>query len=436
MSQTQLKRAHVLRSYNEGTFSRREAAEKLSLSERQVRRLAKGMREEGEKALIHKNSGRKPAIALSDKTKEAIVMLRRQEAFAKCNVMHFQEVLERDHKIDVSYSALYGLLKEAGIESPKKRRRAKAHRRRKRKAHPGELCQIDASPFDWFDNGTQSSMHGTIDDATGEITGLFMAENECLQGYFEVTGQTCRGFGVPLAFYSDKHTVFRSPATGRKEALGEEANLTQFGRAVDELGISIIYANSPQAKGRIERLWGTLQSRIPVELKLRGIADMDAANKYLAETFIPEYNQRKAVEAEGEPMYVPLRADVRLDDILCVKDERKMDSAGVFSYKGKCFKVLDEGYPLIPAKATVTVLANFRTGLKVSYKGRTYDTLMVEKPARKAPMRSRQRKPADTVVRQWLRHSSDEWRKVWHYESIEDTLDFLYDVFFIDIDIA
>ena len=432
MSQTQLKRAHVLRSYNEGTFSRREAAEKLSLSERQVQRLAKGMREEGEQALIHKNSGRKPAIALSDKTKEAIVMLRRQEVFAKCNVMHFREILGRDHGIAVSYSALYGLLKAAGIESPKKHRKTKPHRRRKRKARPGELCQIDASPFDWFGDGNQSSMHGSIDDATGEVTGLFLTENECRQGYFEVMEQTFRGFGVPLSLYSDKHTIFRSPLAGKKEAAGEEAAQTQFGRAMDELGINIIHARSPQAKGRIERLWGTLQSRVPVELKLRGITGIDCANKYLAETFIPEYNRLKAVKAEGAPVYVPLRPDVRLDEILCVKDERRMDAAGVFSYKGKCFRVLDEGYPLVPARARVTVLAGFRSGLKVSYKGRSFGTAMIDKPARKAAQPARPRKPKREPAKLRLAHSSDEWKKVWHFESLEDTLDFLYDVFFVN----
>ena len=432
MSRKQLKRAHVLRSYNEGMFSRKEAAEKLGMSERQVQRLAKGMREEGETALIHKNTGRKPAKALTDEKRERILELRKQEVFAKCNVMHFQEILERDHGIAISYSALYGLLKTAGIESPKKHRKVKAHRRRKRKACPGELHQIDASPFDWFGDGNQYSLHGSVDDATGEVTGLFMSENECRQGYFEVMEQTCRSFGVPLSLYSDKHTIFRSPLSDKKEAEGEEANLTQFGRAMDELGINIIYAHSPQAKGRIERLWETLQSRLPVEFRLRGITDMDAANRYLAETFIPAYNGAKAVKAEGEPVYVPLTPKTNLDDILCVKDKRQMDAAGVFSYKGKYFRVLDEGYPLIPAKAKVEVLANFHKGLKVSYKGRIFGTLMIEKPIRKAAPPKKTQKTKGVYAKPKLAHSSDEWKKVWHFEKLEDTLEFLYEVFFVN----
>ena len=201
---------------------------------------------------------------------------------------------------------------------------------------------------------------------------------------------------------------------------------------MDELGINIIYAHSPQAKGRIERLWETLQSRLPVEFRLRGITDMDAANKYLAETFIPAYNGAKAVKAEGEPVYVPLTPKTNLDDILCVKDKRQMDAAGVFSYKGKYFRVLDEGYPLIPAKAKVEVLANFHKGLKVSYKGRIFGTLMIEKPARKAAPPNKTQKTKRAYAKPKLAHSSDEWKKVWHFEKLEDTLEFLYEVFFVN----
>ena len=432
MSRKQLKRAHVLRSYNEGLFSRKETAKKLSMSERQVQRLAKGMREEGEKALIHKNTGRKPSKAMTEERREIILELRRREVFAKCNIMHFQEILGRDYGITISYSALYGLFKASGIESPKKHCKKKAHRRRKRKANPGELHQIDATSYDWFGDGNQHSLHGSIDDATGEITGLFMSENECRQGYFEIMEQTCNVFGVPLSLYSDKHTIFRSPITDKKKAEGEEANLTQFGRAMDELGINIIYAHSPQAKGRIERLWETLQSRLPVEFKLRGITDMDAANKYLTESFISAYNSAKALEADGIPVYVPLTPNTNLDNILCVKDKRQMDAAGVFSYKGKYFRVLDEGYPLIPAKAKIEVFASFHKGLKVSYKGRTFETLMIEKPARMTVPAKNPKKPINAKAKPKLVHSSDEWKNVWHFEKLEDTLEFLHEVFFIN----
>jgi len=231
MSRKQLKRAHVLQKYNEGLMSRKETAEALQLSERQITRLGKGVREEGEVALIHKNTNRKPSHALSEGEKTRIVTIRKEEQYAKCNHQHFQELLQREHRIKISYSALYCLLREAGIDSPKKRRSAVKHRRRKRKAQAGELLQIDATPYDWFDSGSKQALHASIDDATGQLTGLYMTENECLHGYFSIIRQTVTGPGVPLSAYSDKHTIFRSPLTEKKAELGEEANLTQFGRA-------------------------------------------------------------------------------------------------------------------------------------------------------------------------------------------------------------
>jgi len=146
LSQKQMKQAHVLRKYNEGLLSRKETAEALRLSERQITRLAKGVREEGEKSLIHKNTGRKPSHALTDEVRERIIRIRREEQYVRCNHQHFGELLEREHGIKVSYSALYSLLRGSGIESPGKRRRPVKHRRRKRKERAGELLQLDASP--------------------------------------------------------------------------------------------------------------------------------------------------------------------------------------------------------------------------------------------------------------------------------------------------
>ena len=424
-----LKQAHVLRKYNEGLKSRKETAEALGLSERQITRLAKGVKEEGESALIHKNTGRKPSHALSEEDKDRILAIREEEQYAKCNHLHFQELLQREHGIKISYSALYILLKGRGINSPKKRRKAVKHRRRKRKARAGELLQLDATPFDWFDNGGQPALHGSIDDATGQVCGLYMTENECLHGYFSVMKQTVQQFGVPLSAYSDKHTIFRSPLTGKKAELGEEANLTQFGRALHELGINLIHAHSPQAKGRVERLWGTLQSRLPVEFKLRGITTIQAANRFLAEEYIQMYNNHFAVLAETESIFVPYVHRESIDDILCIKETRKADNAGSFSYKGQRFKALDEGYPMIPPKATIEVLVNVNQAIRVRYKGRVYRTQInttIETPK----VKPKKAAVAERHVTPHLLHGSDEWKKIWHYESYAESLAFLYEIFF------
>jgi transposase len=429
MSKGELKQAHILRKYNEGLLSRKETAGALRLSERQITRLARGVKEEGESALIHKNTGRKPGHALSEGKKEWILGIRKEEQYAKCNHQHFQELLEREHGIKISYSALYSLLKSAGITSPKKRRKVEKHRRRKRKARSGELLQLDATPYDWFGIGSRQALHASIDDATGKLTGLYMTENECLQGYFSVMRQTVLEFGVPLAAYSDKHTIFRSPLTEKKAEAGEEANLTQFGRALAELGIELIHAHSPQAKGRVERVMETLQGRLPIEFKLRGISTIQEANRFMSEAFIGMFNDRFAVEAEGESIYIPYTHRESIDDILCVKETRKTDNAGSFSFKGQRFKVLDEGCPLIPAKAQIEVLINIQDSIRVRYKGRVYATLLNTKVESKKA-NPRKISAAERQVKPHLRHSSDEWKKVWHFENYAESLAFIYEIFF------
>ena len=429
MSRKQLKQSHILRKYNEGIMSRKEAALALRLSERQITRLSKGMREEGETALIHKNTGRKPRHALTDKEIEDILTIRREGQYAKCNHQHFQEVLEREHRIKISYSALYHLLKGAGIDSPKKRRNTVKHRRRKRKARSGELLQLDATPYDWFETGIRQALHASIDDATGQLTGLYMTENECLHGYFSVMRQTIQGFGVPLSAYSDKHTIFRSPLTEKKAELGEEANLTQFGRALAELGIELIHAHSPQAKGRVERLWETLQSRLPVEFKLKGITTIEEANRFLSEEYLQMFNNRFAVESEAESIFVPYTHRENIDDILCVKEVRKTDNAGSFSFKGQRFKVLDEGYPLIPAKAEIEVLVTLHDAIRVRYKDRVYGTALNTNVEIKR-VSSRKSIAAERQVKPHLRHSSDEWKRIWHFENYAESLAFIYEILF------
>lgn len=429
MSTTQLKRAHVLRKYNEGLLSRQTAATELRLSERQITRLSKGVRDEGEHALIHKNTGRKPSHTLPDEIKERILALRKEETYTKCNHAHFQELLLREHGISLSYNALYTLLRTAGIHSPKKRRQAVKHRRRKRKTQAGELLQLDATPFDWLGSGCRQSLHASIDDATGQITGVYMTENECLHGYFAVMRQTVLSFGVPLSAYSDKHTIFRSPLTDRKAEQGEEANLTQFGRALDELGINLIHAHSPQAKGRVERLWETLQSRLPVEFKLRNITTVEDANHFLTNEFLQLFNSRFSVPAENGSLFIAYIGREHIDDILCVKETRKTDNAGSFSFRGQRFRVMDEGYPLIPAKASVEVLIGVHSAIRVRYKGRVYATELsttIETPKHK-PTKPR---AVGTQVKSHLFYGSEEWKKIWHFQNYDESLAFIYEIFF------
>lgn len=206
------------------------------------------------------------------------------------------------------------------------------------------LVIIDASPHAWFFNNDECSLHGAVDDATGEILALFFTPNECLEGYFRIMKTVISNNGVPLAVYADRHTIFRSPKADKlsieDELNGKKVKNTQFGKAMAELSINLIWAKTAQAKGRIERLWETLQSRLPVELSIAGITTMEEANAFLA-VFIKKYNEKFAVEPrDPQSAYRKLEDDINLDHILCIKETRQVDHGSTFSLR----KRLLQGY--------------------------------------------------------------------------------------------
>lgn len=316
LSQEQLKTLTVINRFIDKSVSRQQAAELLGLSTRQITRLKKGVLTSGAESLIHKNTGRKPSHAVSDETKEAVLSIYSRPELSGVNFLHFKDILLADFGISISYSALSSILKNNGFESPKKKKIRHRTHRRKRKPHPGQLIQIDATPFEWFGSNTKYTLHGAIDDATGKVVGLFMTRNECLYGYLETMRQCCVDFGVPQTVYSDNHTIFRSPKTGKltvEELIaGKTVHLTQSGRSMHELGIDLIFAKTPQAKGRIERLWVTLQSRLPVEFAKRGIKDVQEANRFLEQEYRKLFNNRFAVEPEEESIFVPPSAQIQI----------------------------------------------------------------------------------------------------------------------------
>jgi transposase len=363
----------------EGKLTVAEAAEALGISERQVTRLRNGVKKEGAAFLIHKNKNRPPKHAVAEETKQEIVKLYRSENYCGANFLHFSELLSEHEEITLSYTTVRKALKEAKIESPKKRRRYKPHHRRKPKAQEGLLIQLDASPHEWFGGKAKHTLHGRIDDATGKITGLYMTKNECMQGYFETVRQIVEQNGVPVSAYADRHTIFRSPnadkLTIEEQLDGKMIADTQFGRAMKELGITLIAARSPQAKGRIERLWETLQSRLVIEFRIHNIKTVHEANAFLLE-YMPKFNQQFGREPEQtESAYVPTSLD--LDLILCVKENRVVDNGGVFSFHGKSWKVMSDD---LPGKVRIEVIASATKGILALYKGKILDVLPYVKP--------------------------------------------------------
>ena len=435
LSQEQLKTFTVINRFIDKSISRQQAASLLGLSTRQITRLKKGVLTSGAESLIHKNTGRKPAHAVTDETKEAVLKIYSRPELSRANFLHFKDILLADFGIALSYSALSSILKNAGFESPKKKKIRHRTHRRTRKPHPGQLIQIDATPYEWFGGNTKYALHGAIDDATGNVVGLFLTQNECLYGYLETMRQCCVDFGVPQTIYSDNHTIFRSPKTGKltmdELIAGKTVHLTQLGRSMHELGIDLIFAKTPQAKGRIERLWVTLQSRLPVEFAKRGITTVADANRFLEEEYKELFNQRFSVEPEAESIFVPLAEGMDIDTILCVKHKRKTDAAGTFSFKNRCFQILDEGFPIINARREIEVLLNPRYGIRIAYGGRIYETIRYLKPQNKNASIKVSKKVVKTVEPHLqLRHSSDEWKAIWWMEDYNLSLKFLYELFF------
>ena len=271
------------------------AAALLSLSIRQVKRLKKRLREDGEAALAHASRGRPSPRRLPDRVRRSILRLART-TYAGFNDHHLCEKLCEVEGFSLSRETLRRLLRQAGLGSPRQRR-APAHRQRRlRSAREGELVQLDGSPHDWLEGrGPQLTALGLQDDATGKILAAQFFPTESAFGYLSLLRQLLRRYGVPLAFYGDRSSIFvrNDDSWSVTEQLAGKRDPTQFGRALEQLGITFIAARSPQAKGRVERLWGVLQDRLCSELRLAQACDLDSANAVLTR-FIADYNRRFA----------------------------------------------------------------------------------------------------------------------------------------------
>ena len=209
MTDKEMARLIVAERLIEGEISVKGAAEVLGISTRQVKRIKKKVRISGPGAIVHGNRKRKPANAVAGNVKDLVVELKR-EKYTGTNFSHFAELIAEKEYIDLSRPTVHRILANAGIVSPKKKKKIRAHRYRKRKDCPGMMVQLDASPYPWL-GGEDLNLHGAIDDASSTVVGLYLCKEETLEGYFEVTRQMIKGFGIPISTYNDKRTVFVSP---------------------------------------------------------------------------------------------------------------------------------------------------------------------------------------------------------------------------------
>lgn len=325
VTQKDKKREFVLRDLDAHRMTAVEAAQSLGISERQVWRLLAAFRREGADAVVHGNRGRAPKHTLSPELRQRIAEFA-QTTYRGFNRSHFTEKLRTDQDIHVSRSTVWRILQEAKVESPQHHRRPKHRSRRERRPRAGMMLQVDGSDHDWFEGrGPRLSLLGAVDDATSEVVAALFRREEDAHGYMLMLQQIIVQRGIPLAIYADQHSIFiRTP--GEKETLDEQLAgrqaPTQLGRILDDLEIEMITALSPQAKGRVERLWGTFQDRLVSELRLAGICTLDAANAFIT-SYLPAFNARFAQPAaQIQNAYRPLPAKLDLTTIFAFQYSR------------------------------------------------------------------------------------------------------------------
>lgn len=327
----------------EGRCTTQEAGEMLRCSERQVWRLKAAYGRDGMRGLVHGNRGRTPAHALKADVREALAALARSDAYRGYNHTHLQEVLADEHRIVVSRRTLGRVLMAVGLRSPRRRRSRRYRSRRERAAQAGALVQVDASHHDWLEGrGPRLALIGAVDDATGAIVHAFFQEREDAAGYLRLLRDSVRAAGIPTAWYSDRHGSFqrndKEPWT-IAEQLAKRREPTQVGRALEALGIRHIVAYSPQAKGRVERCWGTLQDRLVKALRRADATTIADANAVLSE-YLTVYNAHFAQPAaEPRAAYRPLPKRLDLDAICSFHYERNVAKDNTVRVEERCVQI-------------------------------------------------------------------------------------------------
>jgi transposase len=362
--QGELRRLHIIQKVLERVIKQVEAAEILSLSSRQIRRIIKRIRIEGDKGIIHKSRGRPSNRRIPGKIRDKVIQLYRKQYQDFGPTLASEKLLQRDG-IRVNDETLRMWLIEAG--DWKKTRKRRAHRQwRERKHHYGEMVQIDGSHHDWFEGrGPRCVLMGYIDDATGKVFGRFYDYEGTIPA-MDSFRRYIKKSGLPMSVYLDKHTTYKSTAKATiQDELNNTQPLSEFERALKELGVEVIHANSPQAKGRIERLFGTLQDRLVKEMRLRGIRTIEEANAFL-EAYLPVYNRRFSVCPKGrDNLHRSLVKGTNLDAILCIKTERTLRNDFTVAHNQKLYQVED------PVNASKIMVQDRMDGsLVMTYKGR------------------------------------------------------------------
>ncbi len=365
MSLKELDRLQIIRDSVSRQITQEQAADRIGISIRQVKRLVQRYRIEGPQGLISRRRGQRPNNAFTSEFRTLVISLVRDK-YPDFGPTFACEKLREVHGLALSAETLRKWMVEEGLWRERRRKIARIYQRRQRRPCYGELIQIDGSPHDWFEErGPRCTLIVFIDDATSALMALRFAPAETTRAYMETLRDYLDKYGRPLALYSDRHSIFRVNNPER------EGELTQFTRAIKTLGIEPIHANSPQAKGRVERANQTLQDRLVKELRLRNISDIESANLWLSE-FVKDYNSRFASipRENGNAHREILHSPEELNYILCYQSRRVLSKNLTFQYKTSAYQIRSEGQGYRLRHAIVTVCENFNGEITVLYESR------------------------------------------------------------------
>lgn len=375
----------IIKKLVETDGNKQTAALKIGCSIRHLYRLINGYRAQGKSFFVHGNKGHKPSTTIPDETRQMVLDLYRTK-YPDSNLTHYQELLAEHEGISVSVSAITSILRKEHILSPKANRSSRkavkaelkalqtatpskkkaaaiqsailaleeAHPRQPRCAYFGEMLQMDASLHNWFGD-CKTQLHLSVDDATGMIVGACFDEQETLHGYYHVFRQVLTQYGIPYQFFTDNRTVFAYRQL--KDPSVEKDTFTQFGYACKQLGVEIRTSSIPQAKGRVERMFGTLQSRLPIELRLANVTSIKQANQFL-KSYLKRFNKKFALPHDSiKSVFEKQPSDENINLTLAVLSSRKIDNGSCLKYQNQYYLPLDgRGLPVHYRKGTTAMV--------------------------------------------------------------------------------
>jgi transposase len=381
MSKQEITRLEAMQRIKDKRLTQKEAARMLKLSVRQIKRLFKAYKAQGAKGLISARRG-KPSNHRMDAQVEQRTLDLLKEKYAGFGPTLAHEKLTEVHGIGISRESVRQLMITEGLWKPKRAKKPPVHQMRERRACFGELVQIDGSDHAWFEErGPKCTLLVYIDDATGQLMELWFVPDETFFAYCEASRHYFERYGKPLAFYSDKHGIFR---VNQPRPMGLSSGLTQFGRAMQELNIQIICANSPQAKGRIERANQTLQDRLVKELRLRGISNMEDGNAYLPE-FLADFNRRFAVQPRSSHnAHRPLLKTENLDLILTYQKTGTLSKNLTVQSHKIIYQIQSDRPNYTLRNAKVTICENTKGDVTILYNNKPLSYSIFHKPIRQS----------------------------------------------------